>query len=85
MKTAEEWVDKLGNRIQRHEFANQPEVIRSFVRAIQLDALKESAEIVEKRISFVENLEPAQVNNQQDRRAIMESILSLIAQLEEKK
>lgn len=49
------------------------------IKQIQLDAMREgmrrAAIIVESRISFVENFEPAQVNNQQDRRGIMQAIL----------
>jgi hypothetical protein len=37
--------------------------------------MTQAAGIVESRISFTENLEPAQVSNQVDRRQIVEAIL----------
>lgn len=53
MKSAEEWVKTLGNRIERQRYASSPSVLRELIQQIQLDAYKagmtEACKVVQKR------------------------------------
>lgn len=43
MKIEQEWITKLGNRIERQRYASQPALLRELIRQIQLDALEHAA------------------------------------------
>ncbi len=51
MKSAKQWVDELGNRIERQRYASQPRLLKELIEQIQADArasaLREAANAVD--------------------------------------
>lgn len=47
MRAAQEWVEILGNRNERIEFAEKPHLLKSWIKLIQQDVLDHAAKVAD--------------------------------------
>ncbi len=58
-KTPQEWVETLGNRIERQRYANQPALLRELIEQVQQDVIRTIPDDLKKALPLIEKMASA--------------------------